>query len=281
MLYALCSMLCVCAANADFEPFFDDAVYDDSTGFGGFDNFDNFDVLANNVIDEVITDAGGVDLSVAKPVYLNKDSVFAGVMQFDIAGVMLGMDFESVYNQFFRAKSLYAPRSKNSIIYSVSRDWKNNLDYECRLQKIFAPSSLANCINSLAKARGLLYASEMHLVRESTGETIAVYFTSNMTGNAVWRVEYNNDVDEIKGDDPKFADQREKKILAFWQGVLDKYGAPNSDGDKWISSDNTFDPMMVAYYGRLELINAGLNAWDAAENIRHSRENFKAKPYFF
>jgi hypothetical protein len=215
------------------------------------------------------------------PLFLNHGAGWAPVTQFDIAGIMLGMDFQTVYNQFFRMRSLYTPRARNSIVYSISRDWRNNLDYECRMQRIFAPAALASCINSLARHRGLMYASELHLVRESTGETIIVFFTSNMTGNVVWRVEYNNDVDEIKGDDPRFEDQREKKILAFWQGVLDKFGAPNSGGDKWISSDNNFDPMLIAYYGRLELVDRGLNARDAAENARHSRENFRAKPYFF
>ena len=269
------SLLLICgfAANPahafgalDSEPFLD-FEWDDSS-FGEFH-------------DDDVTDGFGLDEFVAEPAELNPGAGFVGVMQFDIAGIMLGMDFASVYNQFFRARSLYTPRRNNAIVYSIPRDWKNNLDYECRQQKIFAPAALSRCINSMARQRGLLYASEMHLLRESTGETISVYFTSNTTDNVVWRVEYNNDVDKLEGDDPKFEDQREKKILAFWQGVLDKYNQPNSGNDRWISSDNTFDPMMTAYYGRLELTNYGLNAYDAAENFRLSRENFRAKPYFF
>jgi len=258
--FVLC-FLCTQSVLASFEPF--DFDFDDSFG------------------DELIVDSNELDLSVAEPASLNPGAGVAAVSQFDIAGIMLGMDFESVHTQFFRMRSLYSPRQRNAIVYSIPRDWKNNLDYECRQQRIFAPAALSNCVNSLARRRGLMHVSEIHLARESTGETIIVHFTSNTTDNVVWRVEYNNDVDKLEGDDPKFADQREKRILAFWQGVLDKYGTPNSGSDRWISSDNTFDPMMTVYYGRLDLINAGLNAHDAAENFRLSREHFRAKPYFF
>ena len=126
-----------------------------------------------------------------------------------------------------------------------------------------------------------MYASELHLVRERTGETIVVYFTSNASDNVVWRVLYNNDVNDIEGDNEKFADQREKKILAFWQGVLDKYGAPNSGTDKWISTNNAYDPMMTAYYGSLDLVDMGRYSSDVAKNIQAARENFQAKPYAF
>ena len=126
-----------------------------------------------------------------------------------------------------------------------------------------------------------MYASEMHLERENTGETLVVYFTSNATDNRVWRVVYNNDVNEQEGAGDKFAKQRENKILVFWQNVLDKYGAPNSGTDRWISSTNSYDPMLIAYYGALDLVDNGRNASDQVQNIQSARENFKAKPYAF
>ena len=114
----------------------------------------------------------------------------------------------------------------------MPKDWKYNLDYECRQQGIVIPADLEKCINSLAQKRGLLYASELHLMRSSTGETIDVYFTSNMTDNKVWRVVYKNDVNEEEAAADKYSDQRDKKILPSWQSDLDKYGAPNSGSDK-------------------------------------------------
>lgn len=214
-------------------------------------------------------------------VYLNDDAEIADVGGFDIAGIMLGMSFEDVQDLFFHSNGLYAPRDKNGIIYTINTDWKNNLDYECRQNGTVAPDALERCINSLARNRGLLYASQVHLVRENTGETIVVYFTSNATDNRVWRVVYNNDVNEVEGSAEKFAKQRENKILYFWQSVLDKYGSPNSGTDHWISSTNSYDPMLIAYYGALDLVDNGRNATDMIKNSQSARENFRAKSYAF
>ena len=227
-----------------------------------------------------ITESGDADLNTGT-VSLNPGANPITVNNFDIAGIMLGMSFDDIENLFFKAKGLYSPREKNSIIYSIQKEWKYNLDYECRQQGIVVPAELEQCINTLAKNRGLLYASELHLVRENTGETIVVYFTSNATDNVVWRVVYNNDVNEVEGAHEKFSDQREKKILAFWQGVLDKYGAPNSGTDKWISTNNSYDPMMTAYYGSLDMVDMGRYTSDITKNIQQSRENFRPKPYAF
>jgi len=228
----------------------------------------------------LIQESGDADLTTSS-VSLNSGADVANVGTFDIAGIMLGMGFEDIQTLFYKNKGLYTPRAKNSIIYTIHKDWKYNLDYECRQQNIIVPAELEKCINSLARSRGLLYASEVHLLRENTGETIVIYFTSNATDNRVWRVLYNNDVNEIEGANEKFDNQREKKILAFWNNVLEKYGAPNSGNDKWISSTNSYDPMMTAYYGSLDLTDMGRRASDEAQNINAARENFHAKPYAF
>lgn len=240
--------------------------------FGNDDSmdFENFAIM----------DSGDADITM-ESVDLNSGADVANVTSFDIAGIMLGMPFEDVQTLFFKNKSLYTPRKNNSLIYTIHKDWKYNLDYECRNQGIVAPTELEKCINSLAQNRGLMYASELHMLRENTGETIVVYFTSNATDNKVWRVIYNNDVNEQEGAHEKFAKQRENKILAFWQSVLDKYGTPNSGNDKWISSTNSYDPMMIAYYGALDLVDNGAFATDQARNVQGARKNFKAKPYAF
>lgn len=233
-------------------------------------SFDDFAIVEDN----------GMDIGV-ESVYLNSGNGVVDVKQFDIAGVMLGMNYEEINNLFFVDSNLYAPRQKDSVVYTINKEWKYNLDYECRQNNIFVPAQLEQCINSLAQKRGLLYVSEIHLERDFTGETIDIYFTSNATDNVVWKIVYNNDVNVMDGQNEKFENIREKKILAFWQGVIDKYGTPNSGEDKWISSENPYEPMLQAFYGQLILVDNGLNATDSAENIQRARENFQAKPYAF
>lgn len=264
LLFFLSLFCCVFVTSVTFADEDDEFLLDDT------DNYDNYTVVEDE--DD--------DINVEK-VFLNSDAGPVNVKEFDIAGIMLGMGYDEINNLFFSDGGLYAPRKKNSIIYTINNDWKYNLDYECRQNNIFVPEQLEKCINSLARNRGLLYVSEIHLERTFTGETIDVYLTSNATDNVVWKVVYNNDVNVKDGDSEKYENQREKKILAFWQGVLDKYGVPNSGEDKWISSENAYDPMMQAYYGQLVLSDNGLNATDSSKNIQSARENFQAKPYAF
>ena len=249
-----------------------------ASNFALAETYDDYDDLSFDSF--AIVDDEDSDMTMEK-VSLNSGASVVNVKQFDIAGVMLGMNYDQVNNLFFNGSGLYAPRAKNSVIYTINKEWKYNLDYECRQNNIFVPDQLEKCINSLAKNRGLLYVSEIHLERAFTGETVDIYFTSNATDNIVWKIVYNNDVNQMDGDNEKFANQREKKILAFWQGVVDKYGVPNSDEDKWISSENAYDPMMQAFYGQLILQDKGLDATDSSENIQKARENFQAKPYAF
>lgn len=261
------TILMMLLAQVFFVPF---AVADEYEDEMDFDEFATINT----------SDTQDEDMNIG-PVFLNSDAQLAAVSQFDIAGAMLGMEYNEINNIFFEQSSLYAPRKKNSIVYSINQEWKYNLDYECRQRNIFIPEQIEKCIYSLAKNRGLIYVSEVHLERAYTGETIDIYFTSNATNNVVWKIVYNNDVDVTEGVGTKFDNQREKKILAFWQGVLEKYGTPNSGEDKWISSENSYDPMMKAYFGQLELIDNGINVTDSSMNVKSARENFQAKPYAF
>jgi hypothetical protein len=244
---------------------------DDDFGFGD----------DSELPEATIRNATGISLGNSEQLTLNPDAEFADVENMDISGAMLGMPFSDIQTLFFKTKTLYSATKRNSMIYSLADDWRYNLDYECRRQNVIMPDKLEKCVLSLARARGLLYPSELHLERASTGEKIDIYFTSNATDNVVWKITYQNDANELEGAAEKFQNQREKKILAFWENVLEKYGAPNSGDDKWISSDNSFDPMMTAYFGKLELTDLGLAGRDAAINVKESKEHFRPKPYSF
>ena len=259
------------AADDSFDVLGDDEeIYDEDDGFV-------------NAGDEIgFSDSGSDDALIgASNLTLNEGSGLVNVGGFDIAGIMLGMSFDDVHNLYYDNASLYTPRKRNSLVYTIPQDWKYNLDYECRQAGIVQPNKLDKCIRGLARKRGLLYVSEIHLERVKTGETVDVYLTSNATDNVVYRVVYTNDADKKEGTNPKFDDQREKKILSFWKTVIKKYGAPNSGQDTWITSTNSYDPKMTAYFGALELVDEGRHAMDAATAAKQSRENFRAKPYAF
>lgn len=273
-------VLCLMAAPVFVAP----AFADDDDGFDfmneEFDGADEFDDSTDIAFDNDGADDAGGDVAA---VSLNDGAGLVNVGGFDIAGIMLGMSFEDVYNLYHSQNNLYAPRKRNSLVYTIPVDWKYNLDYECRQAGVVQPSKLEKCIRGLARSRGLLYVSEVHLERPRTGETVDVYLTSNATDNVVYRVVYNNDVEKLGGspNNPKLVDQREKRRLAFWKNVVKKYGEPNAGDDTWATSSNAYDPKMTAYYDSLDLVDEGRHAMDAANAAQQSRDNFRAKPYAF
>jgi hypothetical protein len=121
----------------------------------------------------------------------------------------------------------------------------------------------------------------VHLERAKTGEKINLFFTSNATDNLVYKIEYKNDADDVPGRNQKFADQRDKKMLAFWKTVVKKYGMPNSGNDQWIMSTNAYAPKMTAYAGALVLVDENQHVEDENKSVQQSRDNFRAKPYAF
>lgn len=270
-LWILLCVICCALANPAFAPDDDVFNYEEFPETDEYDNFDEYAIETNDYTDAACR---------MDAVSINAGDGPTAVSGFDIAGIMLGMNFDEA-QLVARENGLYTNRPKDSVVYSMHPDWKYNLDYECRRSGVYVPAKLNACINSLARNRGVLYAAELHLVRNVTGETIDVYFTSNATDNVVWKIVYKNDVDEIEGDAEKFANQRDKKIWSWWQNVLDKYGNPNSGTDKWVSSDNAYDPMMTAYYGELELVDCGRMTEDNAANMQSATDNFAAKSYAF
>ncbi len=277
-LFILLGPMCAVPAWAPDDGFeiMDNAYADYDDGADAFMDSNNTDITYSDSGDN-----GDVFDAATTGVTLNDGASLINVADFDIAGIMLGMNFEDVYNLYHEHNNLYAPRKRNSLVYTIPADWKYNLDYECRQSGIVQPNKLEKCIRSLAQNRGLLYVSEIHLERVKTGEKIDVFLTSNATDNVVYRIVYSNDVERLEGANPKFADQRDKRRLAFWKNVVAKYGVPNSGADTWITTTNSYDPKMTAYYDSLDLMNLGKQATDIAASSEQSRENFRAKPYAF
>ncbi len=257
-------------------------------------NTENDDIVDDDQYQDVLDDENAViDVDAEKTfadvfldnanetVDLAPGQKFKNVAIFDIQGVALGQRFDDIQTVFFNTKNLYTPVAKDSITYTIPKEWKYNLDYECRQQGLFVPADVSQCIKTSAIKKGILYPAEVRLERASTGEKIYIFLTSNLTDNLVYKVIYHNDVNELSGNGEVFQYQKEKKILNFWKNVLEKFGQPNSGSSEWISSDNPYDPKMSAAYGELILENQGLYYKDLEENAKNSEENFKAKDYAF
>ena len=194
------------------------------------------------------------------------------VKAFDISGVMLGMDYKKVREVLKERKYKLV-----DIEYKIPEYFSFNYDSICRSYEIFIPENLKACIKGLAKKDKMEYIYKVSFKKHDTNEDINVYFTSPITDNKVFKVEYTNDVNKKYGDAKNFQYQRDERRRAFWYFVLSKYGEPNVEPNV----EEELPTGLTAEYGKLTLENKKQQAFDVLEANKEARRQFKYTDYTF
>ena len=201
------------------------------------------------------------------------------VNYFDIAGIRLGQDLDTVKEKMKERKYKMVDMQ-----YNIPKYFQFNYDDICRSRKIFIPENLRACIKGLARKDKMEYVSEVSFKKHDTKEEIKVFFTSPLTENKVWKIEYKNNINEKYGPAENFQYQREERRRAFWYFVLNKYGKPNVEPNKWVLDTRESEKMQLALtagFGYLTMSNPKQYAFDIAEGIKQARRNFKYTDFSF
>lgn len=199
------------------------------------------------------------------------------VNYFDIAGISLGMEYDAV-----RKKLKEHKYKLTNIEYNIPEYFRFNYDDICRQRNILIPENLKACIKGLARKDKMEYVSKVSFKKNDTNEDISVFFTSPITGNKVWKIEYSNDVNKKYGDAKNFQYQREERRRAFWYYVLSKYGEPNVKPNMWVlDTADKYSTKLTAGFGSLVLENQKQYAFDILETTKQARRDFKYTDYSF
>jgi len=206
-----------------------------------------------------------------------REGVNERVKMFDIAGIMLNMEMDSVREAM--RERMYTLKNTE---FSIPEFFQFNYDALCRARNIFLPEAVRNCIEAFGKSEKVRYMAHLTYERPDTKETIDVFFTSPLTKNRVWKIDYKNDVDDKPGPGINFQYQREERRRAFWFSVTQKYGAPNVGNNRWVlDTSEEFSQNLRAFFGRLILENQQQNLADVFETQREARRTFKTKDFTF
>lgn len=199
------------------------------------------------------------------------------VKGFDIAGVMLNMDYKKVRKVLKERKYKLV-----DVQYKIPEYFEFNYDAICRAKDVFVPETLKACITGIAKKDKMHYVEEVAFKKHDTDEDVKIYFTSPVTENKVWKIEYTNDINKKYGDAKNFQYQREERRRAFWYFVLAKYGEPNIEPNQWVLDlDEELITGLTAEFGKLVLENKKQYAFDILEANRDARREFEYKDYSF
>lgn len=205
------------------------------------------------------------------------------VQVFDIAGVILGSSYQYVVEDAVK-QSGYKIEKEDT---RYPKFFEYNYNYECRKSKEQTPTQIQKCTRDMAAQNKQIYTNYMKLVKDSTGEEVELYFTSNQTENVVYQIIYQNDADKIEGIGEAYDYQRQEKLRRFLLKVYDKFGNPNivdteNASQIWASDpSNPKKPTMRIYYGKIVIEDLSLFEQDELLSKEMAQKTFKAKDYDF
>lgn len=224
-----------------------------------------------------IKSSGGSEESLEAMMEQSKkeDNKRSNASVFDISGLMLRMSVqqaESVMQNRGYKKVMARPEVPNFI------KWRN--EELCRAKGVIGYERLANCVLMMAKKDGHEYIEVENFVKYDTQEEIEVRFTSNFTGNKVYRISYKSMAPNITGNSQKAVYIRNIKIYDFWKKMSQKYGAPD-DREKVIWGLGGNKPYMQASTGYLVLEDPMLRELDYTRMSREDQRYMNTNMYSF
>lgn len=194
---------------------------------------------------------------------------------FDISGIMLRMDRPQVEDAM--QKHGY---KRVSAVMEIPNFIRWRYEELCRNNNIVGYERLNNCVTTLAKKNNYQFVEQLMFSNFHTKETIHVYFTSNFTGNKVYRVEYQTEAANIKGSGAKAEYLRNLKIFDFWKKINQKYGVPDNKTQViWGLGENK--PSLQASTGRLVLNDPMLLELDYSRMAREDQKFMNTAVYTF
>ena len=229
----------------------------------------------NNLVDKVTSKGSGVIKGVIgtdTPIQAQRRS---NASVFDISGIMLRMDMTQVMEAM--KKRSYQKVAEHLEIPNFIR-WR--YEEQCRNEGIVGFERIASCVVIMARKNNYQYVQQMSFSNFHTKETIEVFFTSNFTGNKVYRVMYETEAANIKGSGAKADYLRNLKVFDFWKKINQKYGVPdNKEQVIWGLGENK--PSLQAQTGKLVLYDPMLLELDYTRMSREDQKFMNTAVYTF
>ena len=226
----------------------------------------------NNLVEKVAQTGSQAFSGDDKPVKTIKRS---NASVFDISGIMLRMDLPQVMEAM--QKRGYRKTSEHMEIPNFIR-WR--YEEQCRNNGIVGYERIGNCVYLMAKNNNYQYVQQTSFSNFQTKENIDVFFTSNFTGNKVYRVMYQTQAANVVGSGAKAEYLRNIKVFDFWKKISQKYGTPdNKEQITWGLGDKK--PILKAQTGRLVLEDPMLLELDYTRMSREDQKFMNTAVYTF
>jgi hypothetical protein len=194
---------------------------------------------------------------------------------FDVSGVMLRMNTKQADEAL--TKRGYKKTAEKFEIPNFIR-WR--FEEMCRGQGVVGYERLESCVVQMSKKNNYLYIQHQNYNNFRTQESVELFYTSNFTGNKVYRIAYHSEAANIKGNSAKANYLRNIKIYDFWKQINQKYGVPdNQEQVVWGLGENK--PYLKASTGYLLLADPMLVELDYTRMSREDQKFMNTGYYTF
>lgn len=199
------------------------------------------------------------------------------VANFDVVGIKLGMDADEVS---WAAKDSGFDVANMS--YAIPLFMTTDFHAACRADGFFQGRLLDECTRKKAESAGVYYVSEMTLKNSTTKEEVTVYFTSPLSDNDAYKIDYTSFGDNSLGTSFKDTAKKTTRRDMFWRLVAEKYGRPDiAQKIMWGNPDTVY---MQAYMlgnaldGHIVLEDKRIFSkdWNEADKVNAQKERSHA-----
>lgn len=209
------------------------------------------------------------DYQEAENLYRTNASVF------DISGVMLRMTEKQVDEAMLKRGY-----QKNYEKFEIPNFIRWRYEEQCRNNGVVGYERTDACVIKMAQKNNYQYVEQREFNNFRTKENMHIFFTSNFTGNKVYRIIYQSEAANIKGSGAKADYLRNIKIYDFWKKINQKYGVPdNKEQVIWGLGENK--PYLQAATGKLMLYDPMLLELDYTRMSREDQRFMNTDVYTF
>ena len=140
---------------------------------------------------------------------------------FNIADIYLGMDPEETIDS--AADNGF---ELTNVAYGIPSFMVTDFERDCRASGLYQTRLIHECVRDAAQDEDVYYVSQLVFERNDSHEKIVVLFSSALTDNKAFKIDYTALGDNSLGTSYKDLLKKTHRRDIFWKYVYDKYGKP-------------------------------------------------------
>lgn len=208
-------------------------------------------------------------------------NMFSDASNFDVAELYLGMTPEEATES-----AVDAGFEVEHVAYDIPSFMVSSFEADCRNSGVYQLRMVNDCVRNRAQKEEVYFISQMTFKKPMTKEQVVVLFSSPLTDNKAFKIDYTGFGDNSLGTSYKDVLRKVNRRDVFWKFVRDKYGPPKGNEETYYWG-NPNSVLMRAYLegnalnGRIILEDVTQKGIDYRQAEDWNKEQEVVNPFTF